>query len=228
MELQGLKIDAISDTHNRHNHFTMPGGDILIHAGDATMGGRVSEVMGFLDWFAKQPYAHKIFVPGNHDWLFEENPTLCAEECKNRGIVLLNDSGIEIEGIKIWGSPVQPEFCDWAFNRNDVEIVDHWDLIPADTEILITHGPAYERLDFIPQQNKSVGCPHLFNKIMQTKIKLNIFGHIHESRGYTYKDGKVWVNAAVLDGMYRPTSGNPRRIVKCADGEYYVENESES
>jgi Icc-related predicted phosphoesterase len=225
MSLEGIKIHAISDTHNRHNKFTMPGGDILIHAGDATLGGKVSEVMNFLDWYAKQNYKHKIFVPGNHDWLFEENPSLCADECKNRGIILLNDSGIEIEGIKIWGSPVQPEFCSWAFNRNQIEIQPHWDMIPEDTEILITHGPAWDRLDFIPQQNKNVGCPALYKRIMETNVKLHIFGHIHESRGYTYKDGKVWVNASVLDGQYLPTEGNPKKIVKSEDGEYYVENE---
>lgn len=46
-----------------------------------------------------------------------------------------------IDGLKIWGSPIQHEFFNWAFNRKrGKEIKKHWDLIPSDTNILITHG----------------------------------------------------------------------------------------
>jgi Calcineurin-like phosphoesterase len=52
----------------------------------------------------------------------------------------LEDSGISLYGLKFWGSPHQPEFCKWAFNlKRGQEILDKWNLIPADTDILITH-----------------------------------------------------------------------------------------
>ena len=55
------------------------------------------------------------------------------KECKDRHIIFLNDSGCVLENIKIWGSPVQPWFYDWAFNRTrGAEIKKHWDLIPKD------------------------------------------------------------------------------------------------
>jgi hypothetical protein len=56
-------------------------------------------------------------------------------------VIYLNDSGVEIDGLKFWGSPVQPYFHNWAFNRIGDDICKHWELIPLDTDILITHGP---------------------------------------------------------------------------------------
>lgn len=234
-----LIIDAISDTHNRHKSFKLPGGDILIHSGDCTGSGTVSEVMAFLSWFADQDYSHLILVPGNHDWLFELNPSLCAEECKNRGIILLNDSGVEIEGIKIWGSPITPWFYDWAFNRHRTKeeaeklggpfIKDHWDLIPADTDILVTHGPPHGILDYVPRSTggfEEVGCRELLARIYETKVKLHIFGHIHYAAGHKYLDGRTYVNASALNEQYSPTTGNPKRIIEDGLGGYLVEDET--
>ena len=221
-----LTIHAISDTHNRHLNLKLPGGDILIHAGDATLKGLHSEIVPFLDWYADQDYSSLIFVPGNHDFLFEKDPELVSKMCSERGIILLNDSGTDLEGIKVWGSPITPWFFDWAFNRHANEIKKHWDMIPNNTEILITHGPAHNVLDFIPKQNKSAGCPYLLEKIMASQIKLHVCGHIHEGRGYTYKHAKTWVNASVLDGRYRPIGNNPTEIIKDATGDYSIESES--
>lgn len=231
MSNENIKIDCISDTHNRHKHFTMPGGDILIHSGDATLGGKTSEVMNFLKWFSEQDYSHLIFIPGNHDWLCEENPTLVKEECARLGIILLNDSGYEANGIKIWGSAVQPWFFDWAFNRQrGPDIQKHWDLIPSDTEILITHGPPKFILDWVRPGTAfedHVGCDDLMNTIITRlkSVKLHVFGHIHEGAGYKYKDGITYVNASVLDGTYSPLSGKPIRIIKDIAGDYLVESE---
>src|ERR1035438_7317729 len=107
---EGMKLVAISDTHNRHNKLVMPEGDVLIHAGDATGQGRLSEVTNFLEWMGKQNYKHKILIAGNHDWLFEVNPVVAEDLCKDNGIIYLNDSGVEIDGVKFWGSPITPHF----------------------------------------------------------------------------------------------------------------------
>jgi len=54
----------------------------------------------------------------------------------------VQDSSINIEGIKIYGSPWQPSYHDWAFNLERGEAIrKKWDLIPGDTDVLITHGP---------------------------------------------------------------------------------------
>lgn len=231
MYLEGIKIDTMSDSHNRHKHFTMPGGDILIHAGDYSLGGTTGETNRFLDWYAEQDYSHLIMIAGNHDWLAEEQPVLFAEECKSRNIILLNDSGYEAYGIKFWGSPIQPWFHDWAFNRwRGPDIQKHWALIPDDTEALITHGPPHLIRDWVKPGTAwedNVGCADLSNTIRTRlkQLKLHVFGHIHEGAGHTYKDGVTYVNASVLDGMYMPLSGKPIRIIKDIAGDFLVETE---
>jgi predicted phosphodiesterase len=229
-----LIIDCISDTHTQHNKIKLPGGDILIHSGDCTSRGLISEAIAFLDWFADQDYSHLIMTAGNHDWIFEQNPILMADECRSRGIVLLNDSGIIIKDmydpaihIKIWGSPIQPWFHSWAFNRHKGEdIKKHWDLIPVDTEILVTHGPPHQILDAVPRSYGSFehcGCKDLLEKIYQTKVKLHVFGHIHEGAGVKYFDGRTYVNASSLDGRYRYLGPGYRRIIR-ENNSYYEED----
>lgn len=227
MTLKGLKIDCISDTHTKHEKIKLPGGDILIHSGDCSYQGKLGEVLKFLDWYKEQDYSHLIFVPGNHDFIFEKNPQLMKEECEKRGIILLNDSGCEIEGIKIWGSPIQPWFYSWAFNKHrGPEIKKHWDLIPEETEILITHGPPYLIRDGVPQRGgwyENVGCKDLYDRIVQTKVKLHVFGHIHEGAGHTYRDGRTYVNASSLDGQYMFEGPGYTRVIK--DENSYVVDE---
>jgi Icc-related predicted phosphoesterase len=225
MKLEGLEIHAISDTHNKHKQFTLPGGDILIHAGDATSMGRPEEIQRFLDWYAQQDYSHLILVPGNHDWGFEKDWLMYKQMCEDRKIHLLFDSGVEVEGIKVWGSPVQPWFYDWAFNRHrGADIKRHWDEIPVDTEILVTHGPPYGILDHTPRM-ENVGCKDLLARIYETKIKLHIFGHIHYAAGYRYIDGRTFVNAAALSESYTATKGNPKKIIKQLE-DYFVHDPS--
>lgn len=230
MYQDGVKIDCISDTHNQHEKIKLPGGDILIHSGDCTSSGSMRECLAFLDWFGDQDYSHLVMVAGNHDWAFETHPEEMKEECEKRGIVLLNDSGYVADGIKIWGSPVQPWFFDWAFNRGrGAEINEHWKLIPEDTEILITHGPPHMIRDDVPRRGGSyehVGCVDLYNRIIQTKVKLHVFGHIHEGAGYTYLDGRTYVNASSLDGRYYFARSGYVHVVKSEDDYFVEENES--
>jgi hypothetical protein len=221
-------LTFISDTHNKHKQIDTGSGDILIHAGDATGRGQSGEILPFLKWFSDQNFKHKILIAGNHDFGFEKEPERYQKECDDLGIIYLNDSGIEIEGLKIWGSPVQPEFFNWAFNRrinHDIKLPDdydpyhsyppksnphikpHWDLIPNDTDILITHGPPMGILDQCPNINlrhimKNVGCPHLLEAVNRVKPKYHIFGHIHERHGILIKNGTTFINASQLNDQY--------------------------
>lgn len=225
MKNKKLIIDCISDTHSKHKKIHLPGGDVLIHSGDCSNEGLLEESLEFLEWFQEQNYSHRILIAGNHDFIFELIPEQMEEECKNRNIILLNDSGCEIEGIKIWGSPIQPWFYDWAFNRQRGEdIKRHWDLIPKDTEILITHGPPNLIRDQVLErwgEIKHVGCADLYAKIIQTKVKLHVFGHIHEGAGYITLDGRTYVNASSVDRQYRITNPGYMRIIK-EDNRYVV------
>lgn len=226
-----LIIDLLSDTHNQHEKFQCEGGDILIHSGDCTGRGSIAEAIKFLDWYAKQDYSHLIMIPGNHDWAFEKHTHLMNDEAKNRGIHLLNDSGLIVKDmldqnndylIKIWGSPVQPWFHSWAFNRQrGADIKRHWDLIAPDTEILITHGPPYGLGDEVTMVNgdsydppQFVGCEDLLNHINNSQVKLHVSGHIHEGRGVRYEKDRCFVNASSLDRMYYPAAKKPIRLIR--------------
>ncbi|MBL7817198.1 MAG: metallophosphatase domain-containing protein [Saprospiraceae bacterium] len=192
---------AISDTHNKHPEH-LPHGDVLIHAGDVTSKGSEAQVYHFLEWFSVQPHQYKVFIAGNHDFYFENTKPEIIAKMIPENVIYLNDSGVTIEGIKIWGSPIQPWFYDWAFNRRrGTDIRKHWDLIPNDTDILITHGPAYMRLDkTVSGQN--VGCMDLLTAIRRTQPQFHICGHIHEAYG-VQKDGlTTYINASVLNLRY--------------------------
>ena len=115
----------------------------------------------------------------------------------------LDDSGCEIEGIRFWGSPITPEFCNWAFMREPRDIGRHWDAIPDDTDVLITHGPPHGILDQCPD---SVGCEQLLEAVKRVGPKVHAFGHIHEGHGILEKDGTTFVNASIMDGRYRPVN----------------------
>jgi predicted phosphodiesterase len=69
-----MKFTTISDTHGKHHSLVLLAGDVLIHAGDVSSRGKESEIVYFLEWFAKQDYERKIFVVGNHDFYFERMP----------------------------------------------------------------------------------------------------------------------------------------------------------
>ncbi len=196
-----MRIVLISDTHNLHNTLSLPEGDLLIHAGDFSGQGLQREVMAFLDWFGRQPHPHKVLIAGNHDFLAEKNPEL-FESLIPEGVTYLNDSGTEIEGLKIWGSPVQPWFHDWAFNRQrGAEIAQHWELIPQDTDILITHGPPFGILDKV-ERGPNVGCEELIKKVESVQPMLHVFGHIHEQHGELQQGKTKFVNASVVNHRY--------------------------
>lgn len=206
-----MKIVCLSDTHNIHNEIVVPDGDLLIHAGDATARGTIDEVRAFNMWFTSLPHKYKVFVAGNHDWLFEKNNEI-AREILSSNIIYLQDSAVEIEGLKIYGSPWQPRFYDWAFNLNrGAELAEKWELIPDDTNILVTHGPPNGVLDEVPRQwgIENTGCEELRKRIdtlaEKDHLKLHVFGHIHCGYGRTEQNGVTFVNASNCDEQYLPT-----------------------
>mgnify|MGYP001466990095 CR=1 FL=1 len=205
-----MKFVVMSDTHNRHRDLKIPDGDILIHAGDATSGGQLSEVADFAAWFAAQPHRIKILVAGNHDFAFQDDYENAVDILKNAGgIVYLQDAAYQIESddgpIRIWGAPWQPWFHNWAFNLRGAELKAVWDLIPRDTEVLITHGPPFEVLDET-NRGDCVGCKYLRKRILEIKPKLHICGHIHEGYGLASLGTTSVMNCSICDLSYKPVN----------------------
>ena len=164
-----MKIVIISDTHGQHARLKLPPGDLLIHAGDVSNTGGKTDAVRFLNWFSTQPFPHKIFIAGNHDLFFEQEPTQQIHKMIPPGIVYLNDSGTTVNGFHIWGSPVTPWFQNWAFNRHHGNDINrHWNLIPTNTNILITHGPPYGILDK-NAEGQHIGCKDLLRKVQERR-----------------------------------------------------------
>jgi len=198
-----MQIVAISDTHGKHRDLQpLPKGDVLIHSGDVSRGGTKEQITDFLEWFAAQNHTHKIFIAGNHDFFFEQADPEEVNSIIPDGVIYLNDSGMKINGVQFWGSPITPWFNNWAFNRDrGDEIKKHWELIPDDTNVLITHGPPFGILDETVYGNRT-GCEDLLLRVDQVKPKVHIFGHIHEDYGNFKKGETSFVNASVLDDWY--------------------------
>ena len=121
-----------------------------------------------------------------------------------RHAIYLEDEAATLDGVRFWGSPWQPRFYDWAFNlERGSEIRAKWDLIPAATDVLITHGPPLGHGD-LTSGGKRVGCADLLDRIHQLRPTFHFFGHIHEGYGVTRDGDTTFVNASVCDLGYRP------------------------
>ena len=218
-----MRITFISDTHTKHWQLEgqLPGGDLLIHAGDIMNSGYANyEVEEFCEWFAGQKqYDKKVFIAGNHDRAFENKPdqvksildqfpNLIYLEDKMLGLYSLDTD----KSVKIYGSPWQPEFYNWAFNlpRLGDELRKYWSMIPNDTDILITHGPPNEARDFVSnwrQGDMNVGC-ELLRYQLENRLKpiLHVFGHIHGAYGAALIKNTLYVNAATCTERYIPSN----------------------
>lgn len=199
---KSLRLVCLSDLHSLNYAFRVPDGDVLIIAGDICGYGTLDEIKAFDAFLADLPHKHKLLIAGNHDWPFARvNPSEAKLLVKNA--IYLMDSGIEIEGIKFWGSPWQPFFCNWAFNLpRGPELAKVWAKIPDDTDVLITHGPPYGVLDKI-YNGERVGCQDLSEALERVKPTVHVFGHIHEGYGVLERNGTTYVNASLCNQYYR-------------------------
>jgi predicted phosphohydrolase len=204
------RIIALSDSHGSHFGVKVPDGDVLIHCGDISSRGGVPDTLDFLRWFNTHPHLHKIFIAGNHDWVWDRSPDIAKMLLKEfPDLIYLQDSGVTVCGLHIYGSPVQPRFYNWAFNRDrGAEIKRHWDMIPEAADVLITHGPPHGICDeaYRPGFNitEHTGCADLFDATLRIAPKLHLFGHIHHSGGQSYIGPKTtYANVSVLDESYQ-------------------------
>ena len=205
-----MRIVAISDTHGMHRDIKVPNGDVLVCSGDITGYGRLKEIYDFNDWLYELPHKYKIVVAGNHDGCLEKAGCELASIYLSDAIYLENNFCIIEHGgkkYKIWGSPITPRFGNWFFmeDRGD-KIQKYWDKIPQDTDIIVTHGPAYKTLDKVDFKygDHNAGCYGLLEKIKEIKPKLHIFGHIHNGYGTKKTENTTFINASICTEDYEP------------------------
>eukprot|EP00947_MAST-08B_sp_MAST-8B-sp1_P002913 g2913.t1 len=234
-----VRLVCISDTHGSHRHIKdIPSGDILVHAGDITETGELAQLSDFAAWLEELPHKHKVVVAGNHDITLapefyqrrgaprfhrhrhvKEDPAKCraaltAAAAAAKGIVYLEDEAVTVDGVRIFGSPWQPRFHDWAFNvARGSEIRNKWEAMPAGgtVDVLVTHGPPVGHGD-CGHDLANAGCVDLLLAV-QRKIRprLHVFGHIHGGAGATTDGQTVFVNAATCAEDYQPV--NPPVVV---------------
>ena len=213
-----MKITFISDTHTKHDELSwektdLPGGDLLIHAGDIMNSGYNSnDITSFCKWFdGLEQYDHKVFIAGNHDRMFENLPEKAMEIVNSyKNITYLQDDWAKVGDddfmAKIYGAPWQPEFYSWAFNlpRNGEDLREKWSWIHPDTDILLTHGPAQGHLDTSgpPYNEPNLGCELLAERIAVLKPKIHVCGHIHGGYGYKFDGHTHFFNASILNERY--------------------------
>jgi Icc-related predicted phosphoesterase len=215
-------IDCISDLHGYYPH--LEGGDLLIVAGDLTLTDTIPEYKEFYKWFESQNYRKKILVGGNHDnFLMQCISTQECRECgfDNEGFEYLCDTGIQYDGLTIWGSPWTLTFprmnpkCMAFTCYSEEHIQEKWDLIPIGTDIVVTHMPPKNILDNVGIYN--VGSESLLNRILHVNPKLHVFGHIHEWGGKIIEREGIkyvtkYVNASHMNEIYDPVN-LPVRVI---------------
>ena len=186
-----MRILHLSDTHNCHHRLRdLPEADVVVHSGDFCMVGTEQEAIDFLNWFCDLPYNHKIFICGNHDdCLYGANINGLDDN-----VHYLCNSGIEIEGLKFYGVPMF--MCDCVTDRQNL----NYDKIPIDTDILITHTPAYGILDF--DENINYGSEVLLQAATNVNLRIHLFGHIHKQHGITTIGTTIFSNGAIMNEDY--------------------------
>ncbi|KAG8163818.1 hypothetical protein KVR01_005736 [Diaporthe batatas] len=177
-----VTVICISDTHNTQP--ALPDGDVLIHAGDLTQSGTLSELQDALDWLKAQPHAHKIVIAGNHDIILDPSRDPAHERARldwgditylcHQSVTVCCSNGRRLH---VYGSPFSPRHGNWAFQYPRSE--DVWaGKVPDRVDILITHGPPFGHLDLM-----RLGCRHLLRELWRARPLLHVFGHVHEGHG---------------------------------------------
>lgn len=200
-----MRLVCLSDTHNLAESVTVPDGDVLLHAGDLTQRGTREEVERAARWLGTLPHRHKVVVAGNHDFFFQKEPQRARALLEGvPGIVYLADEEATVDGLRIYGTPWQPWFYDWAFNlpRDGDELARIWAAVPAGVDVLLSHSPAHGILDRTAGGD-AVGCERLRLELPRIRPRLHVFGHIHEAYGDVTIDATRHVNASTCDLRYR-------------------------
>jgi len=215
--MKKLRIYAVGCTHQFHDNLIIPENvDIMLHTGDATNVKspimNVEEMKNFLEWYSSLDIKYKVFVAGNHDTSIEAG-LIKKNYIESFGIIYLQDTSVNIEGLNIYGTPWTPRFSDWAFMKDRSKMERVWDAVPIDTDILVTHGPAKGFLDTSRNRDGSMefcGCANLAKKLINKQLSpsLMVHSHIHDCKGIvnfgirSFNETVLANVSSVLDGHF--------------------------
>jgi len=204
-----MNVLAISDLHGYFPE--IPKCDLLLLGGDYCPTRNLEQERRFMlgdfsDWLRQVPARYKVGIAGNHDFILQEDPSI------NEHIpwIYLQDSMVELEGVKIYGTPWTLPFFDWAFMESDYKLHKRFSKIPKGLDILLTHGPAYRHLDKT-QDGRHAGSFSLLEKVRDVKPDSHVFGHIHEARGILDGENTRSYNVSHVTERYEPKH-NPVNI----------------
>lgn len=107
---------------------------------------------------------------------------------------IISATGVEINGTKFYGVPMFMGDC--ISDRQSRNIAK----IPTDTDVLITHSPAYGILDY--DDGINYGNKELLAKIHEVHPRLHLFGHIHAQHGIVTEQETTFSNGAIMDSGY--------------------------
>lgn len=217
-----MKIDAISDLYQFKPK--LPGGDVLIVAGNLVSHDTYQNYQGFNAWLSDQDYECKIIVAGNRDKLIETGvpvlvtigKTQMLKPVYGKNVIYLEDSGHEYNGVKFWGSPWSSAYQNWYFLKDTFQdVYDQFCLIPNDIDVLITHAPPFKVLDQKLNSSDNYGCSCLLMRLKELRPKYHVFGQIHASYGQktlTWEDGSKTkcFNVSHVNQEYKPINKHRR------------------
>lgn len=213
--IRAMRVVAVADTHLFHDELRVPEGDVFIHAGDLCRAGALDELETAARWIASLPHPTKVLVAGNHDWAFARFPSE-ARRALGPKVIYLQDSGALLHGLRLWGSPWQPDFNDWAFNLpRGARLREKWALIPDGTDVLVTHCPPRGLGDGSGVDThgsgggyggrERLGCEDLRARVLELQPMLHLFGHIHDSGGAWSLGATTFANVTTWECDRRPT-----------------------
>lgn len=232
-----VKICAISDIHG--TLIDIPECDILCICGDIlpldiqrNNDESVAWLAGpFQNWLLEARCKYVIMIWGNHDWYGDK----CSrgglegwEQCErlfkrdlgpDPKIHILQDEEKEVLGIKFYGTSWCPSLRNWAFYGDSKTLKEKFDLIPTDTDVLLTHcPPKFGQQGIVLQQNNwnflsNFGCEELQEAIEKKFGNLRdnndynklyvLSGHIHSGNHEWENEGNVWYkNVSIKDENY--------------------------
>ncbi|KAK0395307.1 hypothetical protein QR680_001218 [Steinernema hermaphroditum] len=205
----------------------IPLGDVLLIAGDFTSCGLPKEVKAFNENLGHLKHPFKIVIGGNHECTFDDaflkSSGKDSGEAKELALkhallaalnsskvsspktlltngIYLQDSMIELFGLRIYGTPWQPRMDNWAFNlERGQPLLDKWNQIPVGVDVLLTHTPPLGHGDLLLTGMRA-GCVELLNSVTKRiRPKYHVFGHIHEGYGCTSDGYTKFINCCLTN-----------------------------
>ena len=195
MSRQEITLCLFSDTHALHRDLEMPKATAYVCAGDFTMFSKPRSLIADFNVWLGELRGPVVLIPGNHESFLEEDPS--ARSMLSNATVLINQA-VQIMGLQIWGSPITTHDGGAFGMSSPIARRRILAAIPEDTDIIITHTPAYGILDSTPGSAHHAGCMEVLRAVQRVQPMMHVSGHIHGAYGTEELDGTLFANAALL------------------------------